>query len=403
MFIDTTSTELNDDLNEDDIAAYEKLIEVEDKIKENKYEILDYLYDTIVNYIDNYMLQIYRETFESDIKTNVYYELFLTLENMYSISLSEYEELYTPDDLIAQSIKLIYSKYMPPRNYTYTFVRDVCVDRDSIETKLTKILAKEQPDQRTKEWYMFRYNHITASNAWKCFESESLKNSIIYQKCIPLNFDDNNSEKSDYVNVNSPLHWGHKYEPLSILIYETVYDTKIEEFGCIEHDDYPFLAASPDGINVKKENPRYGRMLEIKNIVNRDIVQNPKKEYWVQMQLQMEVTNLNECDFLETRFKEYDNEDEYSSDGEEYLSIDKKRKGKILLFYDNQRPLYEYYIPEIHQSYEEWEEIQFNNHKDHMFMKTIYWKLDEFSCILVLRNKKWFEVAIEYILSLIHI
>ena len=30
----------------------------------------------------------------------------------------------------------------------------------------------------------------------------------------------------------------------------------------------------------------------------------PKKEYWIQMQLQMEVCDLDECDFLETRFIE---------------------------------------------------------------------------------------------------
>ena len=50
-------------------------------------------------------------------------------------------------------------------------------------------------------------------------------------------------------------------------------------------------------------------MLEIKNIVNREITGIPKKEYWVQMQMQMEVCAIyEECDFLETRFKEYENE-----------------------------------------------------------------------------------------------
>ena len=32
-----------------------------------------------------------------------------------------------------------------------------------------------------------------------------------------------------------------------------------------------------------------------------------------------------------------------------------------------------------------------------MFMRTIYWKLDEFSCILILRNKLWFQNAVEQI------
>ena len=61
------------------------------------------------------------------------------------------------------------------------------------------------------------------------------------------------------------------------------------EFGCIEHDTYPFLKASPDGINIAPKNKLYGRMLEIKNPTTRKITGTPKKEYWIQMQLQMQL------------------------------------------------------------------------------------------------------------------
>ena len=44
------------------------------------------------------------------------------------------------------------------------------------------------------------------------------------------------------------------------------------------------LGASPDGINTDKTSQLYGRMLEIKNIVNREINGIPKSEYWIQMQ-----------------------------------------------------------------------------------------------------------------------
>ena len=46
-----------------------------------------------------------------------------------------------------------------------------------------------------------------------------------------------------YVNVDSPLHWGQKYEPLSVLIYESMYNTTVDDFGCIQHDKYKFLGA----------------------------------------------------------------------------------------------------------------------------------------------------------------
>ena len=56
-------------------------------------------------------------------------------------------------------------------------------------------------------------------------------------------------------------------------------------------------------------------MLEIKNPTSREITGIPKEDYWIQMQLQMETCNLNECDFLETVFKEYETEEEFMADG----------------------------------------------------------------------------------------
>ena len=114
------------------------------------------------------------------------------------------------------------------------------------------------------------------------------------------------------------MHWGQKFEPLSVIIYEKRFNTIIEDFGCIPHNKYKFLGASPDGINVDINNDRFGRMLEIKNIVNREITQIPKKEYWIQMQLQMEVCDLNECDFLDTKFVEYENEEAFYDDGDNF-------------------------------------------------------------------------------------
>ena len=89
-------------------------------------------------------------------------------------------------------------------------------------------------------------------------------------------------------------------------------------------------------------------MLEIKNIVNRDITGIPKEEYWIQMQLQMEVCNLNECDFLETRFKEYENEDDFINDSYNHddqlfhLTSNNELKGSIIYFIKENKPYYQY-------------------------------------------------------------
>jgi putative phage-type endonuclease len=290
-------------------------------------------------------------------------------------------------------------------------------DNNLIEQKIQQLREIPQPVQRTPEWYQFRWNLITASNAWKAFESQSSINQLIYEKCQPLKSNDEENACEDepvkMVNVNTPMHWGQKYEPLSVLIYEHMYNTKVEDFGCIQHPNYKFLGASPDGIVVNNDSQRFGRMLEIKNPTTREITGIPKKEYWVQMQLQMEVCDLDECDFLETKFSEYSSYEKYKDDssiahdtsGNEFNSYvttkDSMYKGIIIHFYTKEgTPFYIYqplnlYLP---KDIEEWEETNVEKYQcepyNYIFLKFIYWRLDKLSCVLVLRNKEWFKNSI---------
>jgi putative phage-type endonuclease len=262
------------------------------------------------------------------------------------------------------------------------------------QIKIEYLRTLPQPVQRTPEWYLFRHNLITASNAYKAFESQSTVNQLIYEKCQPLKMND---DKFSMVNVNSTFHWGQKYEPLSVQIYEHIYNTKVEDFGCIQHNTYKFLGASPDGINVDKNSNLYGRMLEIKNIVNREITGIPKKEYWIQTQLQMEVCDLDECDFLETKFTEYQNFAEFCNDGQE-----KTEKGEfkgIIMYFSTKegRPFYLYKPLQItdYTEIDNWEEQMIEKYEssEHnmLWIKNHYWKLEKLSCVLILRNRKWFQ------------
>ena len=267
------------------------------------------------------------------------------------------------------------------------------IDQDFKEQKIIGLREIPQPVQRTPEWYQFRWNLITASNAWKAFESQSTINQLIYEKCQPIKkFDDNGDEDVKMVNTNTSLHWGQKFEPLSVLIYEHKYKTIVEDFGCIQHPTYKFIGASPDGIIVNKNCDRYGRMLEIKNVVSRDINGIPKKEYWVQMQLQMEVCDLDECDFLETKFTEYTDYAAYKDDTTD------KMKGIIIYFHTKDgKPFYLYKPLTIVEEIDitKWEDDTLSLYQsdkyNYTYMKFIYWKLDVFSCVLVLRNKDWFK------------
>ena len=362
--------------------------ELELFLRNNKYDILDSIYDLFIEYINENSIYMYLDLFENDMISEVTNLLYIILnEHIENLTYDILNDSFIYNEFINTSLKLLYSEYIPKRSYNYTFIRKQ-VDKERMNNKITYLRNKEQPQQRTEEWYAYRSNLITASNAWKIFDSESNVNSIIYEKCKPYE-----NYGFGFQNIESTLHWGQKYEPLSVMIYEVLYNTKIEDFGCIQHDTVKCLGASPDGINIKEDNNRFGRMLEIKNIVNREITQIPKKEYWIQMQLQMEVCNLNECDFLETRFIEYINENEFLEDGNNYTTKEGNKKGIILCFYDDIKPIYEYYLNDTCGNYKIWEQDIFEKYKDITFIKTIYWKLDEISCILVLRNKKWFYSA----------
>ena len=301
------------------------------------------------------------------------------------------------NELLEDALNIFVTTFYPERSSGQETTINVIEEEDAnfINEKEQKIIGLReipQPQQRTPEWYQFRWNLITASNAWKAFESQSTINQLIYEKCQPIKkFDDNNGDDVKMVNTNSSLHWGQKYEPLSVLIYEHKYKTQVEDFGCIQHPIHKFIGASPDGINVDKNGDRYGRMLEIKNVVSRDINGIPKKEYWVQMQLQMEVCDLDECDFLETKFTEYSDYTAYKND----IISNEKMKGIIIYFHTKEGKPFYVYKPLSETDITKWEDDTLSLYQSeeykYTYMKFIYWKLEVFSCVLVLRNKEWFK------------
>jgi len=328
---------------------------------------------------------ISEESFESNLHENIKRILILQLHHLYDRDIEPDIDL-----IIREALSLLYDTLIPKRSFRSTFIINK-PDIDQLSKQLDILRNKPQPDQRTQEWYERRHNLITASNAYLALGSEANQNRLIYEKCLPIN-----TEKFSRVNTDSPMHKGQKYEPVSVMLYEYMYGTKIEDFGCITHEKFCFLGASPDGINCDKESDRYGRMLEIKNISNRDIKGIPKKEYWTQMQLQMETCDLQECDFLETRFLEYEDETEFTSDGTFTHTADDKKKGIIVCFSRDERPIYEYApIGLSSEEYNIWESEVMKKHENDSWIKNIYWRLDELSCVLVLRNKMWFDFAIQ--------
>ena len=90
---------------------------------------------------------------------------------------------------------------------------------------------------------------------------------------------------------------GVKYEEVAVMIYEQRNSMKVFEYGCIPHPVYDFIGASPDGITDS------GIMLEIKCPSSRKITGVIPSYYWCQVQTQLEVCELDRCDFLECKLE----------------------------------------------------------------------------------------------------
>jgi hypothetical protein len=207
----------------------------------------------------------------------------------YSYEFTEKEELYI--DKIIDIYEDLYRKKLARKNTSL---------RPSKE-KLDALLSSKQIEQRTPEWYKQMATIISASELGHLFASQRQRAKLVLSKTVchepfvqPL------AVTSDRM---SAFDWGIRFEPVVKQIYEYKYGTTIKELGRLHHPDDPRCTASPDGLVYScPKNERTGRLIEIKCPVTREIDGSVPKDYYSQMQMQLHVTQLNECDYVEAGF-----------------------------------------------------------------------------------------------------
>jgi len=159
---------------------------------------------------------------------------------------------------------------------------------------LNELIKKPLIKQRTPEWFKLREDRLTASDLY-----DAIKNPLSLAK-----------KKLKGITFNSSaipaLKWGTMFEPIAIQIYSHINNKKIHEFGLVINDDIQYFGASPDGITED------GIMIEIKCPYSRKIVNGeiPEK-YYYQIQGQLAVCNLEDCDYIECEFISLGSKDEY--------------------------------------------------------------------------------------------
>jgi putative phage-type endonuclease len=210
--------------------------------------------------------------------------------------------------------------------------------------------------QRTPEWFKLREDRLTASDLY-----DAIKNPQSLAK-----------KKLKGVTFNSSgvpaLKWGTMYEPMATRIYSTMVNKEIFEFGLVINEDIKHFGASPDGITEE------GIMIEIKCPIKRKIIDGtiPDK-YYYQIQGQLAVCKLKECDYVECEFIEFKSKDEYLENIKDLDESNQNFKHGIIaeIKVNNE---YEYVYSSNNQKGEEnlkeMKEFLINNN-----FKIIYWKL----------------------------
>jgi hypothetical protein len=167
------------------------------------------------------------------------------------------------------------------------------------------LMQRPQTTQRTTDWYKEFQRCLTASEISRVFGSPRDRGTLIMQKSGKMELPGRGSNQACYKGKMSPFEWGICFEPVVKQMLELKWDAMIHECGRFVHLTDTRLAASPDGLILRARNkPEIGgHLLEIKCPKSRKIGLKIPMDYFYQMQLQMEVTGVRACEYVEAKFE----------------------------------------------------------------------------------------------------
>jgi len=176
-----------------------------------------------------------------------------------------------------------------------------------------------QIENLSPEWYRIKTQILTSTNVAAVLEYDVYKTKLdMFNRKV-------NQENT--LATSEAILWGLKYEPVARQLCAERHGLEIYETGLKQHSNYPFLGATPDGISYSETNlklpdtlspliapPIGARLHEFKCLKSRQITRQIPLEYWVQMQIAMEVWDIESCLYSENVFQEYSDYSEYLRD-----------------------------------------------------------------------------------------
>ena len=283
---------------------------------------------------------------------------------------------------------------------SFNVIKELSTRRCTIYENMVQLKQLKLPDQRSPEWYQIRENLLTASSLADALGKGHFqtRDDLLLSKT---------QEKKEEVSkmARDIMQWGVVYEEVATRFYEYLHNLTVVEFGLIPHPKLSVFGASPDGIcDIGSPNGYEGRMLEIKCPPKRQFTHEVPKHYWMQMQGQLEVCDLEECDFLQVKIEEYGSILEYEKDVlvedgiQDGKTSDGLPKGLVL----------EYTIDdELKYKYSPWlasvdDILNWRNkviRELDIPCKEKWWKITRYECTLVRRDRDWWNSVVPDIIQ----
>ena len=261
-------------------------------------------------------------------------------------------------------------------------LRPVAERKAHIET----LVALPQTGQRTAEWYSQSKEVLTASEFSQILGTPRALETLALQKVASTGVLKGPPRLACATSELGPMDWGVRFEPVVKQILDRMWGADIVDVGRLYHPTDSYLAASPDGlIRAATDEAKIGRLLEIKCPIKRELTGKIPFEYWCQMQLQMEVTGIDECEYLEVKLVSA------MRDKPDYVAAEKglglEYKGVVWLFQDAT-------TLDLSYVYTEAERVAAAE-KGRVELETIPWHLDSFFSSVVVRDRAWFASTAE--------
>ena len=352
--------------------------------------------DTIKEYFDSNVEALEKELTGVSVDTDILEDDARTVKIMVDYKqniLTEFKDSLTPD--IEYYINGYFELWFQKSLVT---IKDLHSKREHIYNKMLELKQLKLPEQRSDEWYKIRENLLTASSL-----ADALGKGH-FQTRDGLLVAKTSVQKDTFSKASRDImQWGVKYEPVATMFYEHLNNVKVVEFGLIPHPNLSVFGASPDGINdIDSPSGLVGRMLEIKCPPKRVFTKEVPKHYWMQMQGQLEVCDLEECDFLQVKLEEYNDQSDYESDVNGDLkngfTKDNLPKGLVLEYVIGESIEYEFspWLASLSDILT-WKNEIIKSRGKHTVEK--WWKITRYECTLVRRDKVWWSSIVPDIIK----